>query len=259
MATRVVAETASRLGDLWHQCQNEGDERAREQLAVKYFPLVQSVAKRVAQKLPGHIDESDLISYGLVGLVNAIERFDPKREIKFETFATTRIRGAIIDELRALDWVPRSLRTKMRNIERAQMQLENRLQRTPTDSEIAREMKISIDELRTTLSQIGMSSVVTLDEPQRFSDGRREPLRDRISDCKASDPAATVNLRERALFLQEAIRLLPEREKTVVALYFYRDLSLREIGEQMHVTESRISQLRTRAMDSLKITLQGTI
>ena len=139
---------AIELKDLWRRYKTDGSDKAREQLVVAYSPLVKYVAGRMSSGLPAHVEEADLISYGLIGLINAIERFELEREIKFETYAITRIKGAIIDELRALDWVPRSVRARAREIEKVHAKLEHRLHRTPTDEEMARELKLSIDEFR---------------------------------------------------------------------------------------------------------------
>src|SRR6201996_2790608 len=155
---------AIELKDLWKRYKNSGDERARERLVVAYSPLVKYVAGRMGTSLPGHVDEADLISYGLVGLISAIERFDPAREIKFETYAITRIKGAIIDELRSMDWVPRSVRARAREIERANPKLEHLLQRPPNDEEMASELKLSVPEFHEALLAISHSSVAALDE-----------------------------------------------------------------------------------------------
>src|SRR5882757_4306783 len=142
------------LKDLWRRYKRDGDDRARERLVVAYSPLVKYVAGRMASGLPAHVEEADLISYGLIGLINAIERFELEREIKFETYAITRIKGAIIDELRALDWVPRSVRARAREIEKSHAKLEHRLHRTPTDEEMARELNLSVDEFQDALIKI---------------------------------------------------------------------------------------------------------
>src|SRR3954453_8727191 len=152
------------LKDLWRRYKRDGDDRARERLVVAYSALVKYVAGRMSSGLPGHVEEADLISYGLGGLISAIERFDLSREIKFETYAITRIRGAIIDELRNLDWVPRSVRARAREIERANMKLEAKLQRAPTDEEMATELGVNVDEFQETLLQISNSTIVALDE-----------------------------------------------------------------------------------------------
>jgi len=200
--------------------------------------------------LPAHVEEADLISYGLSGLISAIERFDLTREIKFETYAITRIRGAIIDELRTLDWVPRSVRARARQFERVNMKLEARLQRAPTDEEMATELEISVDEFQEGLVQISNSTIVALDELWNVSDssGDQVSLLDTLPDRRAEDPVAVVNRNEIKERIAEAIGALPEREKLVIALYYYENLTLREIGEVLGVTESRISQMHTQAV-----------
>jgi RNA polymerase sigma factor FliA len=209
--------------------------------------------------LPAHVEEADLISYGLIGLINAIERFDIEREIKFETYAITRIKGAIIDELRALDWVPRSVRARAREFERVHARLEHRLHRTPTDEEMATELEITIDEFQDTLVKISNSTVVALDELWAVSDssGDQVSLLDTLQDHDAPDPQQVLDQSELKDRLADAISALPEREKLVIALYYYENLTLREIGEVLGVTESRISQLHTKAVLRLKSRLQG--
>ncbi len=209
--------------------------------------------------LPAHVEEADLISYGLIGLINAIERFDLDREIKFETYAITRIKGAIIDELRSLDWVPRSVRARAREIERVHGKLEHRLHRTPTDEEMARELNLSVDEFQEALVKISNSTVVALDELWAVSDasGDQVSLLDTLTDESAPDPAAVMDQTDLKDRVADAIARLPEREKLVIALYYYENLTLREIGEVLGVTESRISQLHTKAVLRLKSRLQG--
>src|SRR5436305_7692990 len=209
--------------------------------------------------LPGHVGEADLISYGLGGLLSAIERFDLSRGIKFETYAITRIRGAIIDELRNLDWVPRSVRARAREIERANMKLEARFQRAPTDEEMATELSLSTDEFHEALLQISHSTIVALDELWNVSDsgGDQVSLLDTLPDRAAPDPQMLVDQSELRDRIADAIAALPEREKLVVALYYYENLTLREIGEVLGVTESRVSQLHTKAVLRLRSKLQG--
>jgi RNA polymerase sigma factor for flagellar operon FliA len=249
---------AIEIRDLWRRYKIDGDERARERLVLAYSPLVKYVAGRMGANLPPHIDEADLISYGLVGLVSAIERFDPAREIKFETYAITRIKGAIIDELRAMDWVPRSVRTRARQIERANAKLENRLQRAPTDKELAAELELSSEELQESLLTISHSSLAALDEMWTVSDssGDQVSLLDTLEDPGAPDPARAVDLGDLKDRMAEAIARLPEREKLVIGLYYYENLTLREIGEVLGVTESRVSQLHTKAVLRLRSRMQ---
>src|SRR5438045_6728387 len=245
---------AIELRDLWRRYKASQDIQARERLVVAYSPLVKYVSGRMASGLPAHVDEADLISYGLVGLISAIERFDLEREIKFETYAITRIKGAIIDELRSLDWVPRSVRARAREIERANSKLEHQLQRAPTDDEMSTELKISVEEFHDALLQISNSTVAALDELWTVSDssGDQVSLLDTIQDPGAPDPAAVMDATDLKDRVADAIARLPEREKLVVALYYYENLTLREIGEVLGVTESRISQLHTKAVLRLR-------
>jgi RNA polymerase sigma factor for flagellar operon FliA len=252
---------AIELKDLWRRYKASGDERARERLVVAYSPLVKYVAGRMSSGLPAHVEEADLISYGLTGLISAIERFDLSREIKFETYAITRIRGAIIDELRTLDWVPRSVRARAREIERANMKLEARFQRAPSDEEMSSELSMTLEEFHDALLSISNSTIVALDELWNVSDstGDSVSLLDTLPDRGAPDPQAVVDQSELRDRIADAIAALPEREKLVVALYYYENLTLREIGEVLGVTESRVSQLHTKAVLRLRSKLQGEL
>jgi RNA polymerase sigma factor for flagellar operon FliA len=250
---------AIELRDLWRRYKTTADDRARERLVIAYSPLVKYVAGRMASGLPAHVEESDLISYGLVGLISAIQRFEPERDIKFETYAITRIKGAIIDELRSLDWVPRSVRARAREIERTNSKLEHRLQRAPTDEEMAAELQLTVDDFQDALLQISNSSVAALDELWTVSDasGDQVSLLDTLQDPDALDPALVMDATDLKDRVSDAIARLPEREKLVVALYYYENLTLREIGEVLGVTESRVSQLHTKAVLRLRSRLAG--
>jgi RNA polymerase sigma factor for flagellar operon FliA len=245
---------AIELRDMWRRYKSSGDPHARERLVVAYSPLVKYVAGRMASGLPAHVDEADLISYGLVGLISAIERFELEREIKFETYAITRIKGAIIDELRSLDWVPRSVRARARQIEKANAKLEHQMQRAPNDEEMAAELGITVQEFQDSLLQISNSTIAALDELWTVSDasGDQVSLLDTIEDPGAPDPAHVLDQTDLKDRVADAIARLPEREKLVVALYYYENLTLREIGEVLGVTESRISQLHTKAVLRLR-------
>jgi len=244
---------------LWQDYRKSRDQHVRDRLILTYAPLVKFVAGRVGASLPAHVDEQDLVSYGLLGLIGAIERFDPDREIKFETFAMARIRGAIIDELRSLDWVPRSVRTRARQIERAITALEKELMRAPTDDEIAKKLGVTSEELEESLHEISRSSVAALDELWSPSGGGDQiALIDTIEDQFGPDPELSLEQTEIKEALAESISSLPEREKLVVTLYYYEELTLREIGEVLGVTESRVSQLHTKAILRLKAHLAGT-
>jgi RNA polymerase sigma factor for flagellar operon FliA len=243
---------------LWQEYRKTGDPALRDRLILTYAPLVKFVAGRLGAGLPAHVDEQDLVSYGLLGLIGAIERFDPEREIKFETYAIARIKGAIIDELRSLDWVPRSVRTRAREIERAIAELERNLHRAPTDEEIAAKLGVEVADLEDSLAEISRSSMAALDElwtPQ--AGGDQISLIDTIEDTTGPDPEFSLEQTELKEALGEAIARLPEREKLVVTLYYYEELTLREIGEVLGVTESRVSQLHTKAVLRLKARLSG--
>jgi RNA polymerase sigma factor for flagellar operon FliA len=243
---------------LWVAFAETRDKGLRDRLILTYAPLVKYVAGRLGSGLPAHVDEGDLVSYGLLGLIGAIERYDPSRDIKFETYAIARIKGAIIDELRALDWVPRSVRSRAREIERAIAEIAAKTGVTPTDEQIAAKIGISVDELEESLADISRSSIAALDELWSVSgDGDQISLMDTIEDESGPRPEAALDQTEMREALADAIARLPEREKLVVTLYYYEELTLREIGEVLGVTESRISQLHTKAILRLKARLAG--
>lgn len=243
---------------LWREYRRTADKAIRDRLILTYAPLVKYVAGRLGSGLPAHVDEGDLVSYGLLGLIGAIERYDPERDIKFETYAIARIKGAIIDELRALDWVPRSVRSRAREIERAIADLEAKLGHAPSDEEIAKKIGITVEELEDSLTDISRSSIAALDELWSVSgEGDQVSLLDTIEDTTGPRPAEALDETELRESLAEAIARLPEREKLVVTLYYYEELTLREIGEVLGVTESRVSQLHTKAILRLKARLAG--
>ena len=243
---------------LWREYRKSKDQGVRDRLILTYAPLVKYVAGRLGSGLPAHVDENDLVSYGLLGLIGAIERFDPGRDIKFETYAIARIKGSIIDELRALDWVPRSVRSRAREIERAIAELEAKLGTAPTDEQIAGKIGISVDELEESLTDISRSSIAALDELWSVSgEGDQVSLLDTIEDTTGQRPQEALDETEMREALADAIARLPEREKLVVTLYYYEELTLREIGEVLGVTESRVSQLHTKAILRLKARLSG--
>ena len=241
---------AVELRDLWRRYKTSNDQKARDRLVVAYSPLVKYVAGRMGAGLPAHVEEADLISYGLGGLIAAIERFDLSREIRFETYAITRIKGAILDELRALDWVPRSVRARARQIERANVKLEAKLQRVPTEEELAVELEMSVEEFRAALMQIANSSIRALDELWSPSDssGDSMSLLDTLSDFNPPNPERIIEQNELRDRIAEALENLPEREKLVIALYYYENLEWSEIAEVLRVPEPRVSKLHTNAV-----------
>ena len=251
---------ADETQSLWLEYRRTGNQAIRDRLILTYAPLVKYVAGRLGSGLPAHVDEGDLVSYGLLGLMGAIERYEPDRDVKFETYAIARIKGAIIDELRAMDWVPRSVRSRAREIERAIAALEAKSGRAPTDEEIAKKVGITVEELEESLSEIARSSIAALDELWTVSggDGDQIALIDTIEDTSGPDPQGALAQTELREALGDAIARLPEREKIVITLYYYEELTLREIGDVLGVTESRVSQLHTKAILRLKARLSGS-
>jgi len=255
-----MADQATDTRVLWQEFKRTGDRGLRDRLILTYAPLVKYVAGRLGSGLPAHVDEGDLVSYGLLGLIGAIERFDPARDIKFETYAIARIKGSIIDELRAMDWVPRSVRARARDIERAISELEAKLGRAPNDDEIAGKLGLTQDELDDSLTEISRSSIAALDELWTVQGGTGDQvaLIDTIEDTQGPAPTTALDRSEMKEMIADSISRLPEREKLVITLYYYEELTLREIGEVLGVTESRVSQLHTKAILRLKSRLAGS-
>ena len=243
---------------LWARYKDASDSDARDELILNFSPLVKYVAGRLASSLPQMVDTADLISYGIFGLIDAIEKFDLERGIKFETYAIARIKGAIIDELRAMDWVPRSVRSRAREIEQAYVALENELRRVPDDQEVANRMGISLKEFHGILTKLSYTSVVSFEE--LWVGGDRDDPQSAIGSIRdeaAEDPVALFESVEVKDILADAIERLPEREKTVIALYYYEGLTLKEIGQVLGVTESRVSQLHTKSVLRLRARLHA--
>lgn len=257
----AILKEEEEVAELWRFYKENPSHENRERLILRYAPLVKQVAARVSSGLPPSVDFSDLVSYGIFGLLDAIERFDPSRGIKFETYAIARIKGAIIDELRAEDWVPRSIRHKAREVEKVYAALENELKRVPTDGEVARRLGISVEEYQDLLNKFSVMSLVALDELWSVSGDKLEriALADMVEDDKAIDPSETFELEEMKNIVADAINRLPEREKLVISLYYYEGLNMREIGEVLNVTESRVCQLHTRAIFRLKARLASVL
>jgi len=247
------------LEHLWSRYRDTGDADLREQLILHYSPLVKYVAGRVGAGMPANVEHADLVSYGIFGLMDAIEKFDPSRGFKFETYAVTRIRGAIIDELRSIDWVPRSVRAKARRIERAIRQLEQRLNRTPTDEELADELMISTEELGDMLTSVSMTSMAALDDVLDIGDGESITLVDTLEEENLTSPEGNIDDQEMRRQLREAIGRLSEREQKVLALYYFENMTLAQVGDILGVTESRICQIHTKAVMSLRNKMQDPV
>jgi RNA polymerase sigma factor for flagellar operon FliA len=251
--TVTIPPAEDELAIRWDSFKRDADADAREKLILHYAPLVKYVASRVATGLPASVDQHDLVSYGMFGLIDALEKFEPGRGNKFETYAIPRIKGAIIDELRAMDWVPRSIRFKARELEKAQADLEAKLKRRPSEEELAERLGMSRRELHGMVSQISFVSVLALDEVVSAGSDRGDQvtLMDTIAD-KGLDPTWGVESQEMRGMLAAAINSLSEREKIVVTLYYFEGLTLAEIGEILGVTESRVCQIHTKAVGGLR-------
>ncbi len=251
-----VGETAqidnpTQAEEVWTRYKNDANQADRDRLIVFYSPLVKYVAGRVAAGLPQNVDQSDLVSYGMFGLIDAITKFDPERGFKFETYAISRIKGAVLDELRSIDWVPRSVRAKAKSVERAMAKLESKHHRAPTDEEIADELDLSMAQLTTLYNQISSLGMVALDEMLSFGSGESMTLGDTLAD-RHDGPGGQFERIELRQMLAEAINRMGEREKIVLTLYYYESLTLAEIGSVLGVTESRVCQIHTKAVLHLR-------
>jgi RNA polymerase sigma factor for flagellar operon FliA len=255
----VTADATADVERLWTAYKDGASREVRDQLILHYSPLVKYVAGRVAVGLPQNVEQADLVSYGIFGLIDAIEKFDPGRGFKFETYAIARIKGSILDELRSIDWVPRSVRAKARAIEKAYGKLEGELHRTPSDAELAQELDMSDSQLQSTLNQISFIGLVALDEMLSSGDrGDSMTLGDTVAADPSEGPVAAFEVEEMRHILAEAINRMPEREKIVLTLYYYEALTLAEIGQVLGVTESRVCQIHTKAVLQLRSRLAAS-
>ncbi len=237
----------------WAQLKEENDPQVRQKLLEQYLPLVKNVAGRMAMGFPKSVELSDLINTGVIGLIEAMSNFDPSRGVKFETYAVPRIRGAILDELRSLDWVPRSTRAKSREIDRATSKLENQLGRPPSPRELAKSLKISPHELFSAVDDVSSATILSLDELiYKEEDNRQVPRVETLQDVRCASVLGDMEKEELKGYLVQAISHLSEQERLVVALYYYEELTLKEIGEVMQISESRVSQIHTKAVLKLR-------
>ena len=233
------------------------DRRTKEKLIIEYSPLIKFIAQKIAVRLPSNIELDDLVSSGVIGLMDAIDKYDPNRDNKFKTYAEFRIRGAILDELRAQDWVPRSIREKAKQLERAHSRLEQQLGRLPTEDELIEELKISKEEYVELLNQVKSVSILSLDEAGSFNSSDRKNIMNLLDSCKVPNPISELNLKGVKEIVTKAIESLPEKQRLVLSLYYYEDLNLKEIGDVLDVTESRVSQLHTQAIMWLRRKLKA--
>jgi len=254
MADNLIEEKTEE--ELWKAYKKTGDPKLRDGFIKQYAPLVKYVAGKIAIGMPHNVEFDDLVGFGVFGLLDAIEKFDPEKHVKFKTYAVTRIRGAIFDELRSIDWVPRSVRQKTREIEETIRRLESSKGRAATDQEIAASMNVSLDELQKIMLKISGTSILSLNDVwYTGEDNDKVSIADSIESPQSMNPDTIVEKDEIKRVIVEAIQELPEKEKQVLVLYYYEDLTLKEIGQVLEVTESRISQLHTKAILRLRAKL----
>ena len=232
----------------------------REEVIKRYSPMIKYVANRIAMRLPPHIEVDDLISVGVLGLMDAISKYDSSRGAKFKTYAEFRVRGAILDELRAMDWVPRSIRQKASNVDKVVQTLQAKLSRSPEDEEVAEEMGISLDQFHDTLNETKSIPIFSLEDLGIAKEsGEQQSLLDCLAGKADADPQTQIRLIELKEIIAKAIDALPEKERLMVSLYYYEELTMKEIGAVLEITESRVSQIHSKAVYRLRTKLKAII
>lgn len=235
---------------LWNEYAATKSSEVREQLILEYAPLVKLVAGRLSMYLGYNVEYDDLVSYGIFGLIDAIDKFDSMKEVKFETYASLRIRGSILDQIRKMDWIPRTIRQKQKKIDTAMKEIETATGRAATDEEIAQKLEISTDDFADWQSQMKITGVVSLNE---FMESGSEIPAEQHNQHRFEEPEEVIEKEELRKVLGQALELLTEKEKKVILLYYYEDLTLKEISNVLEVSESRVSQLHTRALQKMKV------
>ena len=232
----------------------------REEVIKRYSPMIKYVANRIAMRLPPHIEVDDLISVGVLGLMDAISKYDSSRGAKFKTYAEFRVRGAILDELRAMDWVPRSIRQKASNVDKVVQALQAKLSRSPEDEEVAKEMGLSLDQFHDTLNETKSIPIFSLEDLGIAKEsGEQQSLLDCLAGKADADPQTQIRLIELKEIIAKAIDALPEKERLMVSLYYYEELTMKEIGAVLEITESRVSQIHSKAVYRLRTKLKAII
>ena len=232
----------------------------REEVIKRYSPMIKYVANRIAMRLPPHIEVDDLISVGVLGLMDAISKYDSSRGAKFKTYAEFRVRGAILDELRAMDWVPRTIRQKASSVDKVVQTLQAKLSRSPEDEEVAKEMGISLDQFHDTLNETKSIPIFSLEDLGIAKEsGEQQSLLDCLAGKADADPQTQIRLIELKEIIAKAIDALPEKERLMVSLYYYEELTMKEIGAVLEITESRVSQIHSKAVYRLRTKLKAII
>ena len=232
----------------------------QEEVILRYSPMIKYVANRIAMRLPPHIEVDDLISVGVLGLMDAISKYDSSRGAKFKTYAEFRVRGAILDELRAMDWVPRSIRQKASNVDKVVQGLQSKLSRAPEDEEVAKDMGLSLDQFHNTLNETKSVPIFSLEDLGIAKEsGEQQSLLDCLAGKADADPQTQIRLIELKEIIAKAIDALPEKERLMVSLYYYEELTMKEIGAVLEITESRVSQIHSKAVYRLRTKLKAII
>jgi RNA polymerase sigma factor FliA len=241
--------------DIWTIWVLERSQAVKDELVLRYLPLVEQTAGRMRIGLPRSVQFDELVNAGMIGLISAVDNFQPERGFKFETYASNRVRGAILDSLRDYDWMPRSIRSKTRSLENALVKLEGQLGMMPTDEQVANELELSLDSYYAMLEEVKLSSILSLDKPIPGPEGEMSNLSEMISDEDAEDVNETLDWNESKAFVKKMIEGLKQQERLVIALYYYEELTLREIGDVLGISESRVSQIHSKVM----LTLRGKL
>ena len=234
---------------MWEAYQSNPTQELREKIIIEYAPLVKVVAGRMSMYLGKNVEFDDLVGYGVFGLIDAIDRFDMKKEVKFETYASLRIRGAILDQIRKMDWIPRTIRQKQRKIDEAIKSVESKSGHSASDVEVAKELGISEDEYTDWQTDMNLTNVISLNE---FVEQGREPVMDTESNSHFIQPEEKISKDELKNKLAESLKLLTEKEQKVILLYYYEEMTLKEISQVLSVSESRVSQLHTKALGKMR-------
>jgi len=233
------------------------DPKVKDEIILEYAPFVRYIAQKISSRLPPNIELDDMISCGVIGLMDAIEKFDPTRDNKFKTYAEFRIRGAILDELRSQDWVPRSVREKAKLVEKTYAKLEKDFGRSATDDEMCTELQCSMDEFHELINKSKSVSLLNIEDAAAMSKGDKRLMVSLMETSRSANPATAVGYKRAQEIIKEGIKSLPEKQRLVLSLYYFEDLNLKEIGQVLDVTESRVSQLHTQAILKLKAKLRN--
>lgn len=237
---------------LWIEYKRSGNLKIREELVLKYIPLVKYVVGKMIVNLPKNVEYDDLVEYGIIGLLDAVEKFDLNKEITFKTYAVTRVRGSIYDELRAQDWVPRSVRKLVKEIERAYVELETKFKRMPSEEEVANFLDIPVKKMEEIYAKVDAGNVSSLDDTVYDGNDSTTTLANTVEDKKVENPQVELEKNELRVALIERLEELNEKERMVITLYYYEKLTLKEIGQVLEISESRVSQIHSKAIFKLK-------